>query len=50
MWKHAEFDVATSMTSMSVKKSIEAWDAELMKFDMDTLYDLIQVTFIFLVS
>ena len=45
--KHAEFNVAASMTSMSDKKSIEAWEAEFMKADMDTIYELIQVSFIF---
>ena len=45
---HAEFDAAASMTSMSDKKSIEAWDTEFMKVEMDTLYKLVLVSFIFM--
>ena len=44
---HAEFDAAASMNYMRDKKSIEAWDAEFMKVEMDTLYKLVLVGFIF---
>lgn len=44
--KHTEFGVAIGMAFGSHEESLKAWDAEFMNVDMDTLYDLVTVSFI----